>query len=101
MDVSVKAFRAITGVLAGLATLALMALVWGYRILLAPLFPASCRYNPSCSAYALEALRRHGALRGAWIAALRLARCHPWGDYGYDPVPDAPKSRRPAITGRN
>ena len=49
--------------------------------------PPSCRFNPSCSAYAITALRRYGALRGGWMAAKRLFRCHPWGGHGYDPVP--------------
>jgi putative membrane protein insertion efficiency factor len=49
--------------------------------------PPSCRYQPSCSAYAITALRRYGALRGSWLAAKRLARCHPWGGSGPDPVP--------------
>ena len=49
--------------------------------------PPSCRYQPSCSAYAITALRRYGALKGSWLAAKRLARCHPWGGSGPDPVP--------------
>src|SRR5690606_6145476 len=49
--------------------------------------PPTCRYQPSCSEYAIEALQKHGAIKGGWIAAKRLMRCHPWGGHGYDPVP--------------
>lgn len=59
-----------------------------YQLLLSPLVGHNCRYQPTCSAYALEALTKHGALKGAWLATLRIGRCHPWGDSGYDPVPD-------------
>lgn len=51
------------------------------------ILPPSCRYSPSCSAYAITALRRYGAAKGSWLAAKRIARCHPWGGHGHDPVP--------------
>ena len=76
-------------VVSGLAAYGGVALVWGYRLLIAPLFPATCRYNPSCSAYAIEALRRFGPIKGALLAVRRLLACHPWGDHGHDPVPEA------------
>jgi putative membrane protein insertion efficiency factor len=59
-----------------------------YRTLVSPLLPGTCRFQPTCSAYALEALRRHGAGRGGLLAIRRLLRCHPWGGWGPDPVPD-------------
>jgi putative membrane protein insertion efficiency factor len=65
----------------------LIFLVRGYQVVLSPLLPASCRFYPSCSAYAVQALERHGALRGSWLALRRLARCHPFRPGGYDPVP--------------
>jgi putative membrane protein insertion efficiency factor len=58
-----------------------------YRYFISPMLPPSCRYSPTCSEYALEALRVHGPFRGAWLALRRLARCHPWGGHGHDPVP--------------
>jgi len=65
----------------------LIALVRGYQVSLSPLLPASCRYYPSCSAYAIEALERHGAVRGTWLAMRRIARCNPFRPGGFDPVP--------------
>lgn len=66
---------------------ALVRAVRGYQRLISPVLPPACRYQPTCSAYALEAIERHGALRGSWLAIRRLARCTPWGGSGYDPVP--------------
>ncbi|HEX8061702.1 MAG TPA: membrane protein insertion efficiency factor YidD [Allosphingosinicella sp.] len=59
----------------------------GWQIGPSRVLPPSCRFQPSCSAYAITALRRYGALRGSWLAAKRLLRCHPWGGSGHDPVP--------------
>jgi putative membrane protein insertion efficiency factor len=64
-----------------------VAILTLYRRYLSPLLPPSCRYQPSCSAYALEAIRSHGATRGALLAARRVARCHPWSAGGIDEVP--------------
>ncbi|MBR1916312.1 MAG: membrane protein insertion efficiency factor YidD [Bacteroidaceae bacterium] len=58
-----------------------------YQKCISPLTPSSCRFTPTCSQYAVEALRKHGPLKGLWLALRRLLRCHPWGGSGYDPVP--------------
>jgi hypothetical protein len=66
---------------------ALIGVVRLYQVALSPLLPASCRYTPSCSVYAIEALERYGAARGSWLAVRRIGRCHPFHAGGYDPVP--------------
>ena len=71
----------------------LIALVRFYQVAISPWTPAACRYTPTCSAYTIDALREHGSLRGSWLAVRRLARCHPWGGFGYDPVPAHPPDR--------
>ena len=65
----------------------LLGLLWVYRYLISPLTPASCRYTPTCSAYAVQAIQKHGPWRGSRLALRRIGRCHPWGGHGYDPVP--------------
>ncbi|SDT68875.1 membrane protein insertion efficiency factor YidD [Jiangella sp. DSM 45060] len=65
----------------------LVALLKGYRLVISPLYGQTCRYYPSCSAYALSSVERHGALRGSWLALRRLGRCHPWCAGGVDLVP--------------
>jgi hypothetical protein len=63
-------------------------LIRAYQLLLSPYLPGSCRYHPSCSAYGIEAIARHGPLAGLWLTFRRLLRCQPWGDSGLDPVPE-------------
>ena len=67
----------------------LLGLVWLYRMAISPLIGANCRFEPSCSEYAQQALRVHGAFKGGWLVLKRIGRCHPWGGSGYDPVPVA------------
>ncbi len=65
----------------------LVALIWLYRRVVSPVLPAHCRYHPTCSEYAARAIHQHGAVYGGWMAARRVARCHPWAVGGIDPVP--------------
>lgn len=74
----------------------LLGLIHLYRVGISPLMPASCRFTPTCSAYAAEAIERHGALRGGWLALRRLLRCHPFGGSGVDSVPPLPEEDRGA-----
>jgi putative membrane protein insertion efficiency factor len=71
--------------------LAVPVLMWRWGV--SPFLPPSCRFAPSCSQYALEALARHGAIEGSRLVLARLARCHPWGGHGYDPVPERVPAR--------
>ena len=65
----------------------MLALIAFYRTCISPLTPAACRYTPTCSQYAQQAIRKYGSFRGGWLAFRRILRCHPWGGSGYDPVP--------------
>lgn len=80
----------------------LLLLVRFYRLILSPVLLASfgpaCRYEPSCSAYMIQAIETHGAMRGSIFGLKRLCRCHPWGGSGYDPVPPSPSSSASALT---
>jgi putative membrane protein insertion efficiency factor len=78
-------------------SLPLRALIFLYQRLVSPVLPSACRYHPTCSAYAAEALRVHGVVRGSLLAAGRLGRCHPWGAGGLDPVPPALQAAVPAL----
>ena len=74
-----------------LVTRPLIALVRGYQLAISPLLGSTCRFRPTCSHYMIEALRTHGPARGLWLGLRRIARCHPWGGHGYDPVPPVRK----------
>ena len=71
--------------------IAILAALRFYKIAVSPLMPPACRYTPTCSEYAAEAIERHGVVRGGWLATRRVLSCHPWSRGGYDPVPE----RRP------
>ena len=65
----------------------MLALLWFYRHCISPLTPAACRYTPTCSQYAVEAIKKYGPFKGGWLTLKRILRCNPWGGSGYDPVP--------------
>jgi putative membrane protein insertion efficiency factor len=62
-------------------------LIWIYQNLFSPILGKSCRFNPTCSHYGIEAIKKHGPFKGVWLTVKRIAKCHPWGGSGYDPVP--------------
>lgn len=70
-----------------LFTAILLLPVYAYKYCISPLTPASCRFTPTCSEYAIQALKKHGPLKGLWFTIKRISRCHPWGGSGYDPIP--------------
>ncbi len=70
-----------------LLTKILLLPIYFYKYSISPMLPPSCRYVPTCSEYAIEALKKYGPIKGVWLAIKRLSRCHPWGGNGYDPVP--------------
>jgi putative membrane protein insertion efficiency factor len=84
---STDAVRVASKRVAAVATAGVLAVLRGYKLFLSPLFTGSCRFYPSCSDYMAEAVRVHGILRGVWLGCRRLARCHPLGGHGVDPVP--------------
>ncbi len=77
-----------------LATGILLLPIRFYQLSISPLFPPSCRFTPTCSQYAIEAIRLHGPVRGLLLATRRLLRCHPWGGSGYDPVPQPGEQKK-------
>lgn len=83
-----------------------LGLIRGYQVLISPLLGPSCRFTPTCSTYALTSVERFGVIRGGWLAAKRIGRCHPWNPGGSDPVPDSlhmrtTDSRRPSAGGHS
>lgn len=79
--------RKLLGWLGGAVAAVLILPIRFYQLCISPMLGPSCRFTPTCSQYAVEALRKHGLLKGSWLAVRRICRCHPWGGSGYDPVP--------------
>ncbi|MCO4819974.1 MAG: membrane protein insertion efficiency factor YidD [Bacteroidetes bacterium] len=70
-----------------LISLLFIVLIKGYQYLISPYLPNSCRFSPTCSHYGIEAISKHGPIKGLWLTTKRILRCHPWGGHGHDPVP--------------
>lgn len=77
----------VKGFLRRIFSLLLLIPIYFYRIFISPLTPPSCRFTPTCSAYAVEAIKKHGPVKGFYLTVRRILKCHPWGGSGYDPVP--------------
>ena len=74
----------------------LLWLIRGYQLILSPVIGANCRHEPTCSRYSFQAIERFGAIKGLWLTLKRVGKCHPWGTWGYDPVPPDPSKVKPA-----
>lgn len=85
--------RAVGAFLVRLPALSMIVVLRGYQLVLSPMLGPTCRYAPSCSSYAVTAIRERGAITGCWLAGRRLLRCHPWAAGGWDPVPPDPRPR--------
>jgi len=83
--------RGIGGHIRGGVVTVLVGLIRAYQLAISPWLGPRCRFDPTCSEYAADSIRRFGPVRGSWLAFRRVARCHPWGGSGYDPVPEEPK----------
>ena len=90
----VISFKNILNLFAKLPTLAFIGVIRVYQIFISPIIPTNCRYTPSCSSYSIEAIKTHGLFQGIWLSSKRIVRCHPWGPWGEDPVPEANKKIR-------
>lgn len=82
-----KFFRQLLKICRRIIALPFILLIRFYQTCISPLTPPACRFTPTCSQYGLEALRKHGLIKGGWLTLKRILRCHPWGGSGYDPVP--------------
>jgi len=76
----------------------LLWLIRGYQLILSPVIGANCRHEPTCSRYSFQAIERFGAIKGLWLTLKRVGKCHPWGTWGYDPVPADPKQTKKETT---
>jgi putative membrane protein insertion efficiency factor len=86
-DMASRGVYQLWSLICALLSKVLLALLWFYRHCISPLTPAACRYTPTCSQYAVEAIKKYGPFKGGWLAFKRILRCNPWGGSGYDPVP--------------